>query len=62
MSGGSLLSLILFLWLSSIWAILAAFWAAAPYREDSEEQKAEDREQERYLRAWSRRRRSKDKM
>jgi len=61
MNTGGLISLIVFLWLAAIWVILAAFRAAQPYKEDSEEQKAEDRAQERYLRAYSRRKRVKHK-
>ena len=62
MNVGGILSLIAFLWLSGIWAVLAAFRVAHPYEEESEEQKAEDRLQERYLRVWSRRKRSRDRM
>jgi len=62
MSAGSIISLIVFVWLCSTWAILVFFQVAHPYRPDSEEQKAEDRAQERYLRVWSRRKRRKDKM
>jgi hypothetical protein len=62
MSLASVISLIVFLWLIAIWLLLRFMQFARPYREDSEEQRAEDREQERYLRAWSRLKRLRDKM
>jgi hypothetical protein len=55
----NIVSLIIFLWLVAIFGILRFMQAAHPYREDSEEQKAEDRAQERALRAFARWRRRK---
>ena len=56
MSAGNIVSLIVFLWMVAIFGVLRFMQAAHPYRPDSEEQKAEDREQERVLRALARRR------
>lgn len=61
MSTDNLIGLIVFLWLLAIYGILIFMRAANPYRKDSEEQKAEDREQEEILRAWSAKHRSKKK-
>ena len=61
MSPGNIFSLVVFLWMVAIFAVLRFMQAAHPYREDSPEQKAEDRAQERFLSAWSAARRRKKK-
>jgi hypothetical protein len=61
MSPDNIVSLTVFLWLIAIYGILAFMRFAHPYREDPEEQKRENREQERALRAFTLRRERRKK-